>query len=319
MEYRKLIAFGKSSFVVSLPKAWVIKQKLQKGDTLYFKEQDGSLVLSPKEKESALEEKEGIINIDGKNIRRIQRELFTSYIKNYKKITFVGNDIKEKAKLIQNSIQKLVAVEIIEQDSKKIIAKDFLNIDDINIDQLVRKMDVIAKSMLEDCRNMFEEDTCENINFRDNDVNKFHFLIFRIVWFGLENPSLVMKKFNLNSNNLLNLWWLAYSIERIADCTKRIARYMQRTKLDQKSQQEFKEILASVGADYIGMMKGYYAKDPEIVHQLLQNREETVKRCDTFFLQNKEAPFIGYLMDNTKALLVNTHAIGRMIYQGIPE
>ena len=46
MEYRKLISFGKSSYVVSLPKSWVVQNKLKKGDLLYFDEKEKDLILS---------------------------------------------------------------------------------------------------------------------------------------------------------------------------------------------------------------------------------------------------------------------------------
>jgi phosphate uptake regulator len=316
MEYRKLIAFGKSSFIVSLPKQWVTKHKLKKGDTIIFDEKDTNLLLQPKASHHE-EEKKIMINIDGKDIRRIQREIISAYIKNNKTISLIGDDIKGKAEKIQGFIQKLVALEIIEQDSKKIVAKDFLNIGDINLPQIMRKMDIITRSMLEDCKNMFDEDNYENINLRDNDVNKFHFLVFRIVGLGMENSS-ILKKIDLEQKDLLNLWWLAFSVEKIADCVKRIARYMREIRLNDKNKQKFKKILDDVGKSYIEMMKGYYAKDSEIVHKILQKRKEIIKRCDDFFIENRNAPFIGYLIYNTKAFLVNTHTIGRIIYQEIP-
>lgn len=316
MEYRKLISFGKSSFVVSLPKQWVIKQKLKKGDLIYFDEENNNLLLQPKPSDEAEKEKEVTINTDEKDLRRIQREIISSYIKNYKTISLVGNKVKDNAEDIQGFIQKLVALEIIEQDSKKIVVKDFLNINDIKVDQIIRKMDVITRVMIEDCENMFEKDTCKNICFRDNDVNKFHFLISRIVWFGMESPSITLRKFDLAQNDLLNIWWMAFSIEKIADCAKRIARHMRETKLDAKNQQRFKKLLTIIRKNYTEMMKGYYTKDLELSHKILQKREKLVKDCDNFFFENRNAPFIGYLIYETKSLLINIHTIGRIIYQG---
>ncbi len=316
MEYRKLIAFGKSSFIVSLPKQWVTKHKLKKGDTICFDEKDTNLLLQPKHS-GPEEEKEAMINVDGKDIRRIQREIISAYIRNHKTISLIGNDIENKAERIQNFIQRLVALEIIEQDSKKIIAKDFLNINDINLPQIMRKMDIITRSMLEDCKNMFEKDTYENIYLRDNDVNKFHFLVFRIVGLGMEN-STIFKKINSEQKDLLNIWWLAFSMEKIADCVKRVARYMREVKLDHKNKQKFQKILSDVGKSYVEMMKGYHTKDPEIVHKILQKRKEIIKRCDDFFTENRNSPFIGYLIYNTKSLLINTHTIGRIVCQEIP-
>ena len=52
MEYRKLISFGKSSFVVSLPKSWIKQNKLKKGDLIHFEDEGNNLVIKKKEEES---------------------------------------------------------------------------------------------------------------------------------------------------------------------------------------------------------------------------------------------------------------------------
>ena len=48
MEYRKLMAFGNSSFIVSVPKAWVEKNRLKKGDVLMVEQKPNELILAPK-------------------------------------------------------------------------------------------------------------------------------------------------------------------------------------------------------------------------------------------------------------------------------
>ena len=48
MEFRKLIKFGNSSYVVSLPKKWIIRNRLEKGAVIYIDEdKDGNLALAP--------------------------------------------------------------------------------------------------------------------------------------------------------------------------------------------------------------------------------------------------------------------------------
>ncbi|MBS3139253.1 phosphate uptake regulator PhoU, partial [Candidatus Woesearchaeota archaeon] len=177
MEYRKLISFGKSSFVISLPKTWVNGNKLKKGDTVFLDERNADLLLSPKEVNLEEEQKEITIEVDGKPVRRIQREIITAYVMHYKTIILVGNEIKDKAKDLQEFIQNLVALEIMEQTSRKIVAKDFLNMNDLSTDNIIRKMDIVTRAMLEDCKNMFTDDVYENINHRDNDVNRLRFLM----------------------------------------------------------------------------------------------------------------------------------------------
>jgi antitoxin component of MazEF toxin-antitoxin module len=75
MEFRKLINFGKTSHVVSIPKAWLLKNKLNKGDTVSLQEVDGNLLLSPNTGQAKKEPKEIVINVDNKDKSQIQREL----------------------------------------------------------------------------------------------------------------------------------------------------------------------------------------------------------------------------------------------------
>ena len=159
MEYRKLISFGKNSFVVSLPKSWVRQNKLVKGDLIYIEESGGNLLLKPKQ-EKVEQDLSVVINIDGKEIKQVRREIFGAYIQNNTTITLRGNGIKDKAKSLQDIIQNLVALEVMEQTSKEIVAKDFLNIDSVSVESVIRKIDIIIRSMFEDCQNMFNEDNC---------------------------------------------------------------------------------------------------------------------------------------------------------------
>lgn len=316
MEYRKLISFGKSSFVISLPKTWVNGNKLKKGDTVFLDERNADLLLSPKEVSLEEEQKEITIEVDGKPVRRIQREVITAYVMHYKTIILVGNEIKDKAKELQEFIQNLVALEIMEQTSRKIVAKDFLNMNDLSTDNIIRKMDIVTRAMLEDCKNMFTDDVYENINHRDNDVNRLRFLMYRIVWFGLNNPTFAIKKFNLSPISLLNLWWLAFNLEAIADNVKRTARYMREVKLDNKEKQVLKNLLEAISEDYNQMMKGYHTKNPEIAHSILQKKEEMLKQCEDFHHRNRNIPFAGYLTDQIKYFITNLYNIGRVVYQG---
>ena len=48
MEFRKLIRFGKSSYVISLPKKWVEKNKLEKGNTISLEFKGKDILVSPK-------------------------------------------------------------------------------------------------------------------------------------------------------------------------------------------------------------------------------------------------------------------------------
>jgi len=68
MEYRKLIKFGNSSFVISLPKSWIVRHHLKKGAIIYVDENKvGDLVCSPKEVEEEAP-KTFVLDITGREI-----------------------------------------------------------------------------------------------------------------------------------------------------------------------------------------------------------------------------------------------------------
>ena len=82
MEFRKLIGFGKSSFVVSIPKNWTQKNKLNKGDIIYLREEDNALVLSAKEKRLIKEPKRITIRTESKSVEKLQAEIIAAYLEN---------------------------------------------------------------------------------------------------------------------------------------------------------------------------------------------------------------------------------------------
>lgn len=315
MEYRKLISFGKSSYVVSLPKSWVVQNKLKKGDLLYFDEKEKDLILSIQSGGGDKKEKEIIINVDGKSVRRIQREIISAYIKDFKSIVLLGDELKDKAKDIQATIQNLMALEVMEQTSRKIVARDFLDMNTISIYNLIRKVDIIIRAMIEDCEKMFEEDNYDNISHRDNDINRLSFLIFRAIEYGFTNSSSVYKKQNLTSLDLHNLWWFVFNLETIGDEVKRIARYTRDVKLTKPQQNQFLRILADAKEGYLKMMKAFHTHDVDIAHNVLETKGEVLRNCEEFYSANKKIENVGLLIERIKSMITTTHNLGRVIYQ----
>ncbi len=314
MEYRKLISFGKNSFVVSLPKSWVRKNNLKKGALISVEERENNLLLSSNaQQESSENVKE--IHVDGKSIRRLKREIIGAYIKDHKTIILFGEELKDKAIEIQNTIQNLMALEVMEQTSKKLVARDFLDMNNISIINLVRKIDVIIRAMMEDCEKMFVEDDYESIFHRDNDVNRLTFLIFRVVEFGLNNSSYIYKKQNLTNQKLLTYWWGVFHLESIGDDVKRIARHMRSTAFDQKQRERFLKLLTAAKETYLKVLKGFYAGDVELVHEVLDLKEKLISDCEGFYQDNKKIENAGLLVERLKSMITEVYSLGRVIYQ----
>ncbi len=313
METRKLIKFGKNSFVITISPKWLEKNNVKKADIVYVTEEDGDLKISADPKKDIREDKTYILDINGKQDRNIQREIISAYINDYRTIEIKGEDVKNKSQAIRDMLHNLVALEIMEQTSSKIIAKDFLDIENISVENLIRKIDNTTRAMIADSRRTLEEDLYENIMVRDKDVNRIGFLITRIIKEGLKNNRLrnVMKKSPLD---LHYDWKWAKQIELIANDTKRIARVMKELKADTKAKKQIDDLYGEIEEMYKEMMKAYYKKDAELAIKDSVKKSELIKKCDALHEKYEKIKHVPVLVEKFKTMIGNIHSAGQMIY-----
>ena len=157
MESRKIIKFGNSSHVISLPKEWLVNNKLNKGDVVYCEENgNNELVLSFQPIQDDKRKKDITINIDKKPLATIKREIFSAYIYNFTTFNIIG-DVNKKRDEIEEVITYLPGLEIIDESPSKIIVKDFLNIKDVSINNIIRRMDITLRNILDELYNNFNK------------------------------------------------------------------------------------------------------------------------------------------------------------------
>src|SRR3989344_3432259 len=173
-DYRKIIKFGKSSYVVSLPTDWVKRNKLEKGDSLFINENlNNELVFNPRPFEGRAGKKQITIHIDGKDKSRIKREIVSAYLNNYNIIKTEGDTAKYGG-YVRDAIKNLMALEIVEE--------------------IIRKIDTITKSMMLDVKTIDGKGDSENLMQRDEQINRLVYLIMRTMRFTLDNPGMANKK-----------------------------------------------------------------------------------------------------------------------------
>jgi len=314
MEYRKLISFGKSSFVISLPKSWINQNKLKKGDLVYLDESGNNLILAKSETKKEEGEKTRTINIDGKPLARIAREVNSSYITNYRTIILKGKEIKDRVKEMQQIFQNLIALEIMEQNSNSIIAKDFLNMEQVSIDELIRKMDIITRTMLKESFSNLTQENYENINDRDKDVNRLYFLLYRTVLYNLEHLSSAMKRLKMDPIQLHNSVFIGFYLEGIADEARRTARHSCNIKIGAKEKNNLMEFFSKTEEYYLDTIKALYDKNIEAALELSGKKEALNKELDQLEKNNIEFNFMS-MVSRLRRMLSYIHSLGRCVYQ----
>lgn len=281
MDTRKLILFGKNSFVVSVPKSWVEKNKLKKSDAVSVKDNGNELVFSANEVNSKKDNKEIVIEADDKEFDILRTQIVSAYINNYNNIIIKSKKKLDNIQDIRQVMHNLVAMEVMEQTKDKVSAKDFLNYNDASVKNLIRRIDVIARSMLIDSIDCLHEDKFESVYHRDHDVNRLTYLAFRVIKSSLSDPSLA-KRFELTNPELLDAWVLVLNLEKIADGTKRVARLINEMRLNNKRKAEFKKLYENINNKYLLAMKSYHTINVKLAFDLLSSNKECIKSLDKF-------------------------------------
>ena len=255
---RKLVKSGVASHTISLPIEWLNKHELKKGDLVHLKEDGHNLIITKEHKEEKQKKREITILIDNKETNTLRRETISAYINNYNHFTFLGKSLNNKLDEIKKILNNFLALEIVQQTDTKIVAKDFLNLKEFTTNNILRRMDMLTRSMIIDSK----KGTQESLEFRDYEVDKLFFLISRLTRANLE-------KIDNNAIDSFHAWWLAKNLESISDAAKKI-----------KIKKGSKEIYNKIEEYYISCITSFFKKDKQKADQLIAARPELLDQAD---------------------------------------
>ncbi|MEM3154025.1 MAG: phosphate uptake regulator PhoU [Candidatus Woesearchaeota archaeon] len=277
MIIRRLVKAGQASHTISLPKEWLDRHKLKKGDLVYLYEKgDKELIITPESKaEEGVPQKEITISIDGKDLSTIQREITSAYINNYNTIVLNGQTITKQTKEIRKMLHDFVALEVADQTANSIIAKDLLNLKEISIDKTLRRMDMLVRSMIQDSIAALDNaDLAQSVQVRDYEVNRAYFLLMRLLKSSLANKQ-IADFFQLSNEKVLSYYYLTINLENFADCAKQLSEYLAK----EKKKDKLKAVFQNVEKNYLEVMKAYFTKDKKLADGVALQREDLLKEA----------------------------------------
>lgn len=224
METRKIIKFGNSSFVITLPNEWMKANNLEKGSEINLGVTDKIITLSSQKEKTV---KRAVIDISNKPLKLFNRELISYYLKNYKFIEIIGDDILDKIDQIKIFQDKLSSVEIVEINENKIVFKDLTSPSELDLKHIISEITNMLKMLFEQLKKNDDEKKQAKhffISQLDSNINKLTFLAFKAINYNLDtiqNPEEI--------KGSIHYWRLVTSFETIGDIIKRIARYLRNT------------------------------------------------------------------------------------------
>jgi len=263
MEPRKLIRLGNSSFAIALPKDWIDKSVLKKGDDVYIeRDSNGGVNISSKFKKE--EEKRIEINIDSKTTEdSFKKYLHAAYTQGYNVVVLKGKP--KSSKFLKNLLSNYLSYEIIESNDKEVVIRDFFDFKEAKFENFVKRIDTNLREMFNIILSEFQKEKINAKNFSeleeiDEEVNKFYFLCSRIFIKGIDNPT-IMNILKISGNELFNNWWLSFHLESLGDGLKYISREIIKTRPEMRV--TVYEILSKVFNGYVSCMESFYNKNSD--------------------------------------------------------
>jgi len=315
-EPRRIIKFGKSSHVVSLPKEWMEKNKLKKGELVYLEYLKNKLVLSPKAQDYAEEEKKIVIDTKNMTMKSIRREILSSYANNFNYMEIAGDFSKIQLEEIKEIIGGLVGMEIVDSNKSKVTAKDYLDMRAIELDKVIRRIDNTIRSMFEELRNGLEEKTFKKARFddiykADETLNSLFFLVCKLAKKGLRDNE-ITKAMKTNPEELSSYHWIVMNFENIGDEIKRLARYLNETKLSDTDRKKLHNLCEEIESIYLILMSAIYNKNRVSARDIMESKKNMIDKC-RLFCKSKENSSIIRITERLENISVLMHNISRLI------
>lgn len=228
IETRKVQKTGGSSFIVSLPKEWIEKHRIQPKDSIGILAQpDGNLLITPQiDTEKIVKTKEFIVD-DIKDGNFLFRLLIGAYIMGFSKIIIKSGKKFEPyiRDCITHFTQIAIGPEIVEESNNFILIKDLVNPREMPFEKTIRRMYILVQIMHEDAIKALEtgdKNLAEEVIKRDNDVDRLHWLVGRQSHIVLRDI-ILCQKLGITLEQASDFHSMSKILERIGDHAVKIA------------------------------------------------------------------------------------------------
>lgn len=308
METRSIQKTGGSSFTLTLPKSWVIQNKLEQNGIVDIHSRNSiQLVVQP---HILTKNHTVFLSIDYLTDSQIVRELIGMYISGVDEIPVTAKSISyEQRTLIRSTSYKLIGFEFFEESSDRILLKNVAS-STITASEYISKMFGIIRSMFNDIVKVIDTSDrklARDITERDVEVDRIHLIILR-QFNTILNTMVSEKPIDLPVIDLHFYELAGLRLERIADHIVRIASMISLLKDNEKiTLNKFEHAdLLRVKKYLDALPKIIFSLDKRAAHKILDlyegrkkneyiNRTITNKRSINILIQDSIERIRGYV------------------------
>jgi len=279
-ELRKVQRTPSGTFFVCLPKPWAERYGLKRGSVVALTEtSDGKLLIDT---EYAVEPSPHTITL--KPGAYLSREIIGKYLLGFDIITVEAKDriSFEVRDTVKNAVSRLIGLEIVEEDYSRIVMQCLLEPSSFPPEKILRRGYTIAAGMHHDVVNALVDgdiNLAKSIIARDDEVNRLHFLLVRILRTIIQNPSLT-EKLGVRPIECLDYRLVASLVEAIGDECVRVAMKtveLKGTKLGEDLKKSLVDFHMVCFEAHENALKAFFAGDTGLAENVRLIREKVEK------------------------------------------
>lgn len=278
---RQLVKHGSSTLMVSLPKKWIDKYSLDKGDSVEITVLEGRIIISKKEIKK--QEQEISVKLEKADYEETRVLLGNLYKKGYKKI-IIRYENPACIYFIQTIARSIYGFEIIEQNEKNCVIKNVINKLDINVEEITNKIINSIKAefiLIKEYLARGTKGKSEEIKVMRDECWKYRNVIYMYL-----KESLLFSAFQEYFNvhileyNSSFLYWLYASFERSNI---------------KKANKEFLELYDKIFEYFNISIQKMKKKDSDYIEYIMNNKNKLLKECEEYSIKNNDRFMVIYL------------------------
>jgi phosphate uptake regulator len=183
LEGRKLQLAGGSTFLVSLPRRWVLDNGLKAGDTLFVETiKDGSVAIRRNAGERPTVRRKVFEERGGEARDHLLRKLIGAYISGFGliEIRFAPDKGPFVRRVAREFCRLVIGPEVIEDTRNGLVIQDLSDPSELSSEKCLRRMHLVVRAMLEDAILAIKTSDARlahDVAQRDQDVDRLYWMV----------------------------------------------------------------------------------------------------------------------------------------------
>ena len=288
MEGRKLQLAGGSTYLVSLPKRWVLNAGLKAGDTLFVDtETDGTVSVRPHAAEKPTARRK-IFQEKGEEERdHLLRKFIGAYISGFGviEIRFPPDQGPFVRRVAREFCRLVIGPEVIEESRNSLVIQDLSDPSELSSEKCLRRMHLTVRAMVEDAITALKKSDgalAHDVALRDQDIDRLYWMVAK--QYHLSSTAQMPSGNGFDQRAIHGYQLVGKLLERIGDHAQRIAQtypvLAEGKTLDPKLVKEFEEAAGAAVAIIDGAFNALISGNIDAANEAIDARAQHQELID---------------------------------------